>query len=168
MKEGVPDNKVVLVVAALLLLLVGVSDGAKGGVRAGVLNSRNSRRRNQGHRNYDTEWHGEDSGFGISQKRPRGDLPCDEVCQYSILLGLDEYDTPELETTPKPCIGLCQVKKRNNLKEDKNLTKIKAARKKGQRCVGLCYLRKKNGIKVDPQLEKLQNKGGHVWGFAIL
>ena len=44
--------------AGILFLLVGVCEGAKGGVRAGVLNSRNSRRRNQGSRNYETEWHG--------------------------------------------------------------------------------------------------------------
>ena len=66
--------------------------------------------------------------------------------------------TAEAETTPQPCIGLCNEEKKKNLPEDNDLTKIKDSRKQGQRCVGLCYLRKKNGIASDPHLEKLQKR----------
>ena len=67
-----------------MLLVAEVCESAKGGVRAGVLNSRNSRGRNKGNRNYhDNNWPGEDE-YGQPKKRIRGDSAwyCDEVCQY--------------------------------------------------------------------------------------
>ena len=46
---------------AVLVVVVAVpaARAAKGGVRAGVLNSRTSRRRNQGGRGYESDWHGQ-------------------------------------------------------------------------------------------------------------
>merc|ERR1712215_497902 len=141
----------------LLLLYISMCSSAKGGLRAGVLNTRTGRRRNNGLRNYETDWSGGDSGFGLAQKRNNGGLRCDEICQYNRLMGLsEEVEEPEVLTTSKPCVGLCHLQKKNNLPEDKNLTQIKEARQKGQRCVGLCYIRRKQGKGADPDLEKLQ------------
>ena len=82
-----------------MLLVCEVCEGAKGGVRAGVLNTRNRGQRNKGQRNNDGRW-GEEGEYRVEkkehnimvicvldseylrQKENRDNNACDEVCQY--------------------------------------------------------------------------------------